>query len=149
MFSSIVNFARTMWRDRRIFRVELYLALQSVMLGVWLIAPWSAFRSIPRVYDTLGALMPEIGWGVLFLFHGASYMLALDRNSMAWRQRLAIVHVFLWSVVCMAFLTTAPLSTAVPMYLVPVLGGLWAYHAHTLNGEGHPPPYVPAPREDT
>jgi hypothetical protein len=127
----ISAFIGAMFRERKLESVETLLALQEVIFGLWLLAPWSSFGSISGVYDSL-ALVPEGVWGAVFALQGAVHLRAIDRRDLAWRRRFTSGLVLLWGMVLMGFLSTAPASTATPMYFLPVMGGWWCYHAHTL-----------------
>lgn len=132
------TFMRNVWHDRRSFLLEVYLAVQAVVFGLWLLMPWSTFSTVSHAYRVLDAMLPEWVWGSLFAVQGFTHLWALDRGRFRWRRGMVLVMLFLWLTVAMAFLMTVPLSTATPMYLLPILGSLWAYHAHTLNGlTGH------------
>jgi hypothetical protein len=127
----ISAFVGAMFRERKLESVETMLALQEVVFGLWLLAPWSSFGSIAGVYDSL-AMMPEGVWGSVFALQGAIHLRAIDRRDLCWRRRFTSGLVLLWAMMLMGFLSTAPASTATPMYFLPVMGGLWCYHAHTL-----------------
>lgn len=116
--------------DRRSYMVELYLAIQALVFGLWLLAPWPSFRSIPRVYDTLG-LIPESVWGLAFSVEGLVHLWALGTRNMAARRGLTRILTWLWLMVLFGVLATVPTSTATPMYLVPALAALWASGVHT------------------
>lgn len=128
---------RFLWRvfrhEQRTFGVEVYLALQALVFGAWLLAPWDTFQQVPDIYSTLG-LVPEWIWGCLFFGHGVLHLAALEMGSMRLRHRGTSVLVFLWMIVLISFLTTAPLSSATPMYAFPALAGLWASIAQTRGG---------------
>lgn len=115
-------------RDRRSFAVEVYLALQAIVFGWWLLMPWQSFAVGSDVYTTL-SLVPEAVWGTLFLGHGILHLVALETGDRRMRMRGTSMVVFLWLVVLIAFVSAAPWSTATPTYLVPVLAGLWAHNA--------------------
>jgi hypothetical protein len=124
-------FLGAMFRERKLEAVETLLAVQALILGMWLLAPWSSFGAITGVYDAL-ALVPEGVWGGVFALHGALHLRAIDRGDLDWRRRFTSGIVLLWSMMLMGFLSTAPASTVTPMHLLPVLGGMWCYHAHSL-----------------
>jgi hypothetical protein len=137
------RFVCLMMQERRSFAVEAYLGTQSLFFGAWLLMPWSTFAahgSVADAYRILMALAPERLWGAAFMVQGAAQLFVLDRGGKQWRAHLTASHVLLWLTLAMAFMMTVPLSTATPMYLLPVLGGLWAHHAQTLNGDCLPQP---------
>lgn len=128
---------RELTHERRSFVIEAYLSLQAVMFGLWLLAPWDTFAALPVAYDAL-MLLPEWVWGMLFTIHGVLHLTALDRGDMRMRRRGTSVTILLWGTVLCGFVSAAALSTATPMYAMPVLAGIWAHNVHTnvLNGHG-------------
>lgn len=111
---------------RQTWTLELFLAIQSLTWGLWLLGPWSAFGQVPAAFTVLG-LVPEPIWGGLFAAHGLAHLIALWKGDPHLCRRAAIVTAGLWSVVLGSFLVTVPLSTAVPIYGVNVLGASWVY----------------------
>jgi hypothetical protein len=122
--------------ERRTFVMEVYLAVQACFVGAWLLMPWSTFSTIPEVYAPLAVVMPEWAWGTIFAAHGCWHLRALDRDDMRTRRVMIPALIFLWLIAVMSFLLTAPLSLAVPVYCMPIVGGLWVNYAHGLVGKG-------------
>lgn len=111
---------------RQTWALELFLAVQAVVWGVWLLAPWRSFDVLPGAYTVLG-LVPEYVWGTLFLGHGIAHVTALWRQDPHLCRRAALALAGLWSIVLVSLLLTIPLATSTPIYGLNVLGCVAVY----------------------
>jgi len=111
--------------------VELFSAIEAVVLGVLLLLPPSTFRSSPS-YDGMARLMPETGWGVLLLVIGLVQLAGLPRRqdgteAVRWRRSLAMTSGAVYAFMAAGFVLANPLSTAVVTYTLLALSQFWAY----------------------
>lgn len=111
---------------RQTWALELYLAVQSLTWGVWLLAPWSAFGQVPDAFTVLG-LIPEEVWGVIFASHGGVHLYVIWMRDVGLCRRAVLALAALWLVVLVSLLLTIPLATSTPIYASSVLACLWVY----------------------
>ncbi len=112
--------------NRQTWTLELFLAVQSLVWGAWLLMPWDSFGVIPGAYTVL-AVVPEWLWGLLFAGHGIAHLLAIYLQDVTLCRRASLALAGLWLVVVVSLLLTIPLSTAIPIYSASVLGAAWVY----------------------
>lgn len=135
VFSGWLIGALLRWRTHAL---EGFLAVEALLLGLWMIQPWlSTFGAIPEAYTLLG-LVPEWVLGAVWTTHGAASLWALWRTMahqkmtgrlywVGWCRRSALASVALWSLMLASFLAAVPGSTATPVYLGLVLASAWVY----------------------
>lgn len=111
---------------RQTWALEAFLAAQSLVWGLWLLMPWSAFDVVPEAYTVLG-LVPETIWGVLFAGHGTVHLWALWRAYPTLCRDAARWLAVLWSAVLVSLLLTIPLAVSTPVYGASLLACLWVY----------------------
>lgn len=112
--------------NRQTWTLELFLAVQALCWGAWLLMPWSSFDVVPGAFTVLG-LVPEPVWGVLFAGHGVAHLVALWKRNPALCRRAALMLAALWLAVLVSLLLTIPLATSTPIYGMSVLGCFWIY----------------------
>lgn len=111
---------------RQTWTLELFLAVQSLVWGGWLLGPWSSFGVIPDAFTVLG-LVPEAVWGALFFVHGLAHVWALARRDPQLCMRAVLALAALWLTVLVSLLLTIPLATSTPIYATSVLGCVWVF----------------------
>lgn len=124
--------------NRRTHVLELFLGLESLIWGAWILDPLhDTFGALPTAYTVLG-LVPEWAIGLVWTMHGSVSLYALWRtisrpglrSRTHWIglcRRAALAGVGLWSLVLVSFLAAVPGSTATPIYLGLVLANAWVY----------------------
>lgn len=127
---------------RRTVMLEVFLAMEAVLWGLWVANPLTdSFASIPEAYTILG-LLPEWLVGLVFVGHGTAAAWAIYRTAwrppldaggrpsrryVHWCRRAALAGAGLWSVVLFSLLATVPTSTATPIYAGLMAASMWVY----------------------
>jgi len=112
--------------NRQTWTLELFLAVQSLVWGLWLLGPWDSFAAVPGAFTVLG-LVPEPVWGAVFTAHGAVHLYAVLREEPLLCRRMVLTLACLWSFVFVSLLLTIPLATSTPIYGASVLGCAWVF----------------------
>jgi hypothetical protein len=114
------------------FFPEFMLGVMTVSWGGMLLLPSDTF-SVSQGYSLLATVAPEYVFGLVFLLAGLLYLHALIIANHIWQRRTAIVLLFLWSLVALAFAIAAPASAAWPLFVgLATLFG-WSAARHQLH----------------
>ena len=101
-------------------RLELFVAVATVGMGLWLINPMGDGMASPA-YFALINIMPEWQWGALFFFNGATHFFSLKINGARWWSPMARMaasgfSILLYMTWAYGFWLASPYSTAVLTY---------------------------------
>lgn len=112
--------------------LEVYLASQALLLGLWLLAPWSTFSALPGAYGRLGAMLPEPAWGAILFGHGVAHFGVL-LNALVNRQVdpcrwAALGLILIWGVVLGGFVASNPFTAATPIFGLSIVAAAWVYY---------------------
>jgi hypothetical protein len=86
---------------------ELFSGVTKILLGLFLIAPWSTFASAPKLYGDMAGV-PESAWGALLVAVGVGHLFALRDGQIGWRRAAAFVSFLVWVSFGGTFIHTAP-----------------------------------------
>lgn len=111
---------------RQTWTLELFLAVQSMTWGLWLLGPWDSFAVVPGAFTVLG-LIPEPVWGTVFAAHGMVHCYAVLRENVGLCRRSVLTLACLWGFVFVSLLLTIPLATSTPIYGASILGCAWVF----------------------
>ncbi len=128
--SIVNNWFRGALLRKQTWWLELYLATNALLWGLWLVSPWRAFGIAVRDYTLLG-LVPEAVWGVLFTVHGLGHVASLVIGDPRMCRRAAMALAVLWSPVLGSILLASPLSWPTPLFAMNILGCFWVYRRLT------------------
>ena len=112
--------------DHSTWMLELFLAVQALVWGRWLLAPWEAFAVLPSAFTILG-MIPEPVWGVIFTAHGALHLIALSRGDLRFCRRAVLALAGLWAAVFVSLFITIPSATTSPIYGMNLMGSALVY----------------------
>ena len=112
---------------------EAYSALMFLVFGVGFLVHGSLFDRY-AVYRSLGAIMPEQGWGCLFLAQWAMQSLAMCGNVWMLRYPSALLAFVLWSGLGCLFLIGAPTSLSPYPSLLLALFMAWVVWKGPTDG---------------
>ena len=117
--------------------VQLSCALVTAAWGLMLVLPFTSWgHSI--LYRPLLRVLPEDGWGWLFLVTGLAHVMATLAERYYGRRWLSFVGLLQWSVIATLFFTGQPTATATVMYGAAALAHAWVFvRVGLLNNNGH------------
>jgi multidrug efflux pump subunit AcrB len=98
---------------------EAYIAVYTMLLGVWIFLPTVSMGSAGYVHNLETA--SELTWGLMFLFTGSAHLVAVLLNGLRWwtpisRTFTSLLMVVLYGSWTWGFALAFPSSTAVFMY---------------------------------
>lgn len=92
--------------------LEVHLAALEITWGFWLLLPFDAL-SRGAAYKSLGDMMPESIWGMIFLTMGTLQMYAIwQENRIRVRSSITLLAIFMWTMVAFMSFYGNPRSTA-------------------------------------
>lgn len=105
----------------QIRQAEIFAALGCIIMGLWVIAPWSSMAT--PAYDSLLMMASEFSWGLIFLLNGVIHALALYINGSRWwtpffRIFACVGALTLYACFTTGFYLSSRHTTAIPAYLV-------------------------------
>jgi len=109
---------------RRTHALEVFLAIEAILAGLWLLWPGPKSFKPPMVLY----LIPDPILGAIMLSHGIASMLALWKNDVERCRHAALASAAIWS-----FLMTLMIfSPPVELFMIPLVAGLvvasvWVY----------------------
>lgn len=110
--------------------LEVILAFESVILGLWLLLPVETFPT-SVTFSTLADWPGEIATGLILLCVGLIRAYALYGHRLRLRRDIAIVGMIMWSYIDLSFWLSNPISTAPITYLVFVILSAWVLSSLT------------------
>jgi hypothetical protein len=105
--------------------VETITAVQSMLLGIWLLLPFDSFGS-SQAFRIMSVIAPEWAWSVLMVAIGVSQLYFVHTKRITPRLNMARVMLPVWIVIDLSFLLSLPASTASSTYFVFVLCCVWS-----------------------
>ena len=116
--------------DPRPFMVVL--GFWTAAWGLWLAIPWSVTFANP-IYDAVRFLAPESVWGFVLFAIGVGQIYHAFRPIRWAALIITFVATFLWSFIFIAFIVSAPYTTAMPVYGQVVIWNAWLLYR--IQGE--------------
>lgn len=108
-------------------KLEALCALEAILWGLWTANPfWNIYNS-SSVWKTMNAIAPEWLLGSVVLALGLFQILSIALNCNRWRQYLAVVAIFLWSLISLAFIVGNYQGTASVTYPIFVIMSMVVY----------------------
>lgn len=104
--------------------VELIGGGTKVLMGCWLLLPWTSFTSSPT-FATISVL-PEWVWGLFLLCLGVFHLGALHSGKRGWRQGAAFVGFLVWCSFGTVFVWANPPAIGWIMFMSVGLAQMWA-----------------------
>lgn len=126
--------ARTWWgkilAEHDTEPTEFSGGLLKVLVGAWLLMPWSTFASSPT-FETV-EVIPEWAWGSLLVTTGIGHWLALRNGSVRWRRLACLIGFVFWFAFGTTFWIANPRGFAVVVYGLLAAQQGWAYVRLTI-----------------
>lgn len=116
-------------------KLELYLAIKSLAIGLWLLAPWETFAS-SRGWDAAARLAPENIWGAAFALVGGSLIAALVANRRYPTMALLALLVWMWVAIAYTFFVGNPRGIAALWTIWTALATVWCLLIRANAGRG-------------
>ncbi len=104
--------------------LEIILALQALLFGIFLLLPGNAFESA-QVYRILSTIMPEGLWGLIFVGSAILEIIVVSNIAGKLRRVSATLALFLWLIVDLSSWFSNANSAATVTYLTFVLMAMW------------------------
>lgn len=104
--------------------MELIGGGTKVLMGCWLLMPWTSFTSSPT-FATV-SIFPEWAWGIFLLIVGMLHLAALRADHRVWRQRAAFVGFLVWCSFGTVFVWANPPAIGWIMFMSVGLAQMWA-----------------------
>jgi len=104
--------------------IEVVLALESILLGVWLLLPFDTFGS-SATFNSLRMWPGEVATGLFVLATGLARTFGLATRSIRTRQIAAIYGLFVWSYIDYSFAESNIVATGVVTYFLFVVLSIW------------------------
>lgn len=120
--------------------LDIMLAVQAIAWGLWIAQPLYVVPAVAVFMGPYGvSWLPDWMVGMLFVAHGAAYLLAIQSGSCRWVRRSALANAAIWVWVfatCLAvrFLFGADMDHALPMYAANALASMWLYVVRSVYG---------------
>lgn len=106
---------------------EKFLIGAALWWGLILLLPIETF-SLSSAYRPMEMIMPEVMWGLCFLFLAFVHFLALTRDMKRLRGNVLLVSVILWVFVATMMLIGLPASTGSGIYVLTSYLSAMAYY---------------------
>lgn len=109
---------------------ELFSSGLGVLIGLWLLLPWSSFDAAPAMYKGMAQAMPEPGWGILFagvntLIFGAVVWSVFGMNDREQTARLVRFRFWMSGVAGLTWVFTAASFAVGNWQALPTVTYVW------------------------
>jgi hypothetical protein len=117
--------------------IAFILGMSLLAYGIWLGLPFDSFAN--PAYAYMADLAAEAVWGAAFTFAGAALSYGVFTKSEEWIQRGSWLGFFLWTVVAIMGVVSAPITPVHIVRLTIALMHAWVYvqvklHPYLVNG---------------
>ena len=120
------NITMDMLLNKQTFNLEMYLAIQSLCWGLWLILPFASFTLYSKDY-TIIEYLPENLWGIIFTLQGSLHIYSIVKRDVNLCRYFALILGFLWLIVLISFFIATPLDSSIIIYVTSIIGCIWVY----------------------
>lgn len=123
--------------DPRPFMVVL--GFWTAAWGLWLAIPWAITFTNP-IYDAVRFLASESVWGIVLFVVGVGKIYHAFRPIGSAALIITFIATFLWVFIFIAFMISAPHTTAIPVYGQVVVYNAWLLYriqGALLDGRAH------------
>lgn len=106
--------------------VELFSAVEAVLLGAFFLSPLPTYAS-SVTFNLASQIAPESTWGMIFFLVGLGQFIALIVDNEDWRKTFSLVSMTLFGVWAATLIISNVASTATVTYPLIALSMLWAH----------------------
>lgn len=113
--------------------LELFAAVEAVVLGCFLLTPLPTFRS-SVTFSFVGRIAPEETWGMVLLAIGMIQITALNSNNHPLRQTMSLVTAMLYGIWGAGLIISNISSTGTITYPLLAIAMIWAHVGNDVRG---------------
>lgn len=114
------------WLTVETAALELYAAVDALLLGMFLIAPFETFGSSPT-FAFVNRVASEQTWGGILLAVGVAQIAGLNGVNHRLREVMAVASAIIWAIWGVGLMRSNAASTATITYPMLTLAMMWAY----------------------
>jgi hypothetical protein len=120
------------WLTIETAALELWAAVDSLLLGLFLMLPVRTFESSPT-FTFMGEVAPEETWGVVMVAAGCLQIAGLNGVNHRLREIMALALAIIWAIWAIGLISSNAASTGTITYPMLTLAMMWSYTSNVVR----------------